>query len=354
MDMQHARELLIDHAAAPGDPANTQLWLALGWAHVDTSEALDRLEAVLATQEPDGRLPLSTADPLLTTLTALPLAAFVLQRIVQQNGDPARCKALVVRLDRQHAWFWKNRDPLSMKWVTVRHPWESGETNSPVWDTLLGFSEDDPPPDDDQRAQALNELAHTLQQKPDAFSVYNPFLSAILVKAEEILTELGRAFRLMLGSKRRAAVGRSGLLDRPWDGSLGRFRYIDHLNGRSAYPDTLPPLLPALMELPGHMKKQVLAILANRYSTPYGIPTLPPDHELFASAIPWRGAVDLELNWWLSAQLGAGFVEDTLRLVNDSGCFEHYDSQSGHGIEEESVVAAAVALDLATMRASNA
>ncbi len=325
------------------------LVLALGWSYLDTDLATTIVTETLSHQQNDGHLRHSIGDTPWCELSALPILALVLQRITSQSDNVQRIKPLLPRVEKLHAWFWKNRDPLNMKWIAVTHPVESNDEDNPIWDQPLGFTEDDSPVETSKRNSAL--LKQVGEGKP--FSIYNPFLSAIFILNEEILVSLGKQFRLMTGAKRRAALGRAALLDRPWDGSIGRFRYVDHLNGRSLHPDCLSTHMPLLLGLPGHMKKQVLEVLGERYSTPFGMPTLPTDSPHYDPQIPWRGAVHTWTNWWLAPVMERDFTESFINLAETNGCYLHFNSQTGEGIGLESPVAAAMLLDIQQNMISN-
>ena len=142
-------------------------FVALGLAHVDPDRALRELESLFDAQWADGRVPhivynpdvppeayfphaarwacreLSDLPPVAPASSGLvnpPVHALAAQRICQV-ADPEpllpRLRALYPKLLAYHRYLATARDQEKSGLVTIYHPWESGNDNSPRWDVPL-------------------------------------------------------------------------------------------------------------------------------------------------------------------------------------------------------------------------
>ena len=193
---------------------------AIGWAHLDPDRAVTELETLLAGQWPDGRIPHILFHDLTgryfpgpefwqtqnsSTITQPPVWASAARRLWELGACRRRLTSLLPAIERSHQFFWQQRDPLGWHLVAVTHPWESGMDNSPTWDEPLqavdptqapAFQRVDKeivgdsnqrPSDDEYRRYAV--LVQQIAQNGfglSQFQVYDPCMSAILAKAEQI------------------------------------------------------------------------------------------------------------------------------------------------------------------------
>jgi hypothetical protein len=147
--------------------------IAVGLAHIDLDRALRELEALFDAQWADGRVPHIVYDPDAPSdayfpdaerwacvdvnpnahgvwpssgLVQPPVHAIGLWRIwqrVTRNGEAAdvaerdRIAALYQRMLAWHRYLATHRDPDGIGLLTIYHPWESGDDNSPRWDAVL-------------------------------------------------------------------------------------------------------------------------------------------------------------------------------------------------------------------------
>jgi hypothetical protein len=143
-------------------------FIAIGWAHLDSSRAMTELELLFAAQWATGMVPhvvfragpdhpyfpgpgwwdtaispAAPASPLKTTgICQPPVHALAMQRIWQltprarQPEIRARIQALYPRMVSWHRYLATQRDPEASGLVTTFHPWE-GTDNSPRWDRAL-------------------------------------------------------------------------------------------------------------------------------------------------------------------------------------------------------------------------
>jgi hypothetical protein len=147
--------------------------IAAGLAHVNPDRALRELETLFAAQWADGRVPhivydrsappdayfpgpdrwacaevadAACADPSTSGLVQPPVHAIGLWRIWQRltqgrqrhdRPERARIEALYHQMLAWHRYLATHRDPDGSGLLTIYHPWESGNDNSPRWDPPL-------------------------------------------------------------------------------------------------------------------------------------------------------------------------------------------------------------------------
>ena len=147
--------------------------IAAGLAHLDVARALLELESLFGAQWADGRVPHIVYDPstppeayfpgpdrwacaevtevactapATSGLVQPPVHAIGLWRIWQRVSDHGRRRdvperdrigALYERMLAWHQYLATHRDPTGAGLLTIYHPWESGNDNSPRWDPAL-------------------------------------------------------------------------------------------------------------------------------------------------------------------------------------------------------------------------
>jgi len=82
-------------------------------------------------------------------ITMPPVHAIAARRVLENAADPEGARTWLAgffpRLLALHEYFYRERDPLKEGLVYIRHPWESGLDNSPVWDLSLSAIESTEP-----------------------------------------------------------------------------------------------------------------------------------------------------------------------------------------------------------------
>ncbi len=140
-------------------------FIAIGYAHYDQPRAEAELRALFAGQWASGLLPhiifnpeasgyfpgpelwRTAGHPAAPTVRPTsgivqpPVHATAALRVFRHAQDQERARAFLAdmfpRLRDWHAYLYRERDPRGEGLVYIRHPWESGQDNSPLWDAAL-------------------------------------------------------------------------------------------------------------------------------------------------------------------------------------------------------------------------
>ncbi|MCB0613570.1 MAG: hypothetical protein KDC75_09690, partial [Phaeodactylibacter sp.] len=87
------------------------------------------------------RSPNAPKSPRTSGITMPPVHGFVLWRIYEIAQDKQRAKAFLKEMYPKvmslHRYLYQYRDPHEEGLVYIRHPWEGGTDNSPIWDSAL-------------------------------------------------------------------------------------------------------------------------------------------------------------------------------------------------------------------------
>jgi hypothetical protein len=401
--------------------------IAVGLAHLDADRALRELETLFAAQWADGRVPHIVYDPsaaldayfpdpgrwacaevssvactapATSGLVQPPVHAIGLWRIWQQIAqygeladvpDRARIEALYHRMLAWHRYLATHRDPDGSGLVTIYHPWESGNDNSPRWDSALAnvILGEVPPytrrdlahvadpshrPTDAEYDRFMWLIESLKQARYDDAEAHrtHPFLvkdltsTAILSTANRVLGEVAGWLarpddeRAML----RAWTERfaEGVL-RQYDPSAGLALDLDVRTGQSIRVQTWAGLAPLLLpEAPA----DVVAALVERMAGPEfaghpglihpAVPSTVPGSPGFDRRSYWRGPIWPIANWllWLGLmghgrQAAAAALRDAnLAMLRRPGArfAEYFEPFSGEPLGSlDQSWTAAVAID---------
>lgn len=361
---------------------------AIGWAHFDKARAVLELTSLIEGRWSDGRVPHIQFDPKAsgywpgpdfwgtersTSITQPPVWASAARRLVELGVDPADLAPLLPGMDASHAWFAGPRDPYGLGLVAVAHPWESGRDNCPAWDG--GMSDVDPsqsptferrdtqhvddpaerPTDDTYRRYAV--LVKAIEADsfgPGPFCVYDPMMTALLVRADLDLAHLAEAAgqpELAARAAERAEKMQSSLLERLWRPELGRFGFLARRAGQQDLeafnPDVLAAFLPLVLDLPPDVTAACKACLRSAYWTDWPLPTHAPNAETYEPRRYWRGPTWTNMNWLLVPALGEDLAKKTIQLTEQAGFREYFDARTGDGLGADQFTwTAALTLDL--------
>jgi hypothetical protein len=281
-------------------------FVAMGWAQLDPTRALDELRSLLRGQWPTGMVPQIVFDlnvargayepgpnawmtaqhapPGCATsgICQPPIHAVALARVREAaalRGDDARHEVdeaivdLYPRLVRWHDWLHTARDPEGTGLVTILHPWESGLDNSPRWDRPLSAVEPDekddvPRPDltyvadpgerptnaEYERYRHLVDRLIAVDYDQEEAMAHHPFrvgdvfFSAILAAADDTLADLAPiAGHPDAADRHRCDAQRTRqALDDAWDEDLQACLDQDRITGRAIRSDTIGGFAPLI------------------------------------------------------------------------------------------------------------
>ncbi len=347
------------------------------------------------------RSPLAPRQPLTSGITMPPVHGIALWFLLQSAPDEQTglewIRPLFDKVVAAHRYLYQYRDPQEEGLVYIRHPWESGTDNSPVWDEPLRRIEVDrdrlppyarqdlqnpeaarhrPTDDDYDRYVWLVDLfrRHDYDDKAIEaecpFLVQDPLFNAILAWANECLVAIGG----MLGEDMRDLLEWNELtifsINRQlWDPTQGRYAAHDLVADRLLPTHSSSALMPLIAGAPDmDQARQLLEWLdsAAFSGTPdepaWLCPTFDMQHPDFDPERYWRGPVWVNMNWLLYHGLqryGLGrharrLKYDTIELLERFGFCEYFDPrknapvQKGYGTDHFSW-SAALCIDLLAM-----
>ena len=262
--------------STPDRVPHRDMWLwdsvfhTIGMNHIDPSLSWDYLVAVLATQQPDGRIPhQSGASGQRSHITQPPILAWGVWENYRALGDRKALAHALPRLERYLEWDMENRDRNAnglLEWLREGdercRSGESGLDNSPRFD-------DGQPADDvDFSAFAAADMRYTAR----------------------IARELGRRDRAQTWAQRANRTAQA-IRDLLWDESEGF--YVDrYLNGRRSTVKAVSGFIPLILAdtPPEHVDALVQALHdAGLFGAPFPIPTVSLSDPSWSTDM-WRGA----------------------------------------------------------------
>lgn len=379
-------------------------FIALGYAVYDTDRARRELASLFAGQWSNGLLPHiifnlelnnyfpgsrvwrtgesphSPQDARTSGVVQPPVHAIAARRIYQratERGENATAREFVEEiypaLAEWHGYLHRERDPEDTGLVYIRHPWESGMDNSPLWDQILqritlrpgdvpgyervdiNFTAADERPVDAEYDRYIYLVGHAADHHYDErqilrdapFAVQDVLFNTLLCAADHDLAELAR----LIGEdpapheacSRRTA---EAINERLWDEEHGLYLAFDLA---AAEPlrvyDALSSFLPLYAGIPDERRAGRLVSNLERSgfcldgNGGHPAPSYDRHGFGFSPARYWRGPVWINTNWLLMHGLSRyGFENHADRiehaiveLVRSSGFYEYFHPTTGRG-----------------------
>ncbi|MFW6198429.1 MAG: MGH1-like glycoside hydrolase domain-containing protein [Acidobacteriota bacterium] len=311
-------------------------------------------------------------------ITMPPVHAMAARHVFEQaeDRDLARewLRRLYPKLVAQHRYLYRDRDPRGEALVYLRHPWESGLDNSPVWDVPLrrfelhrdelpeyerrdldkGIPAHQRPSDDDyDRYVWLVDLFRRLEYDEPAirqecpFLVQDPLFNAILARSGHDLAVLGEALGEDTVQVREWATATDRAMNRKmWHELHAAYDVYDLVADEPVGTCTASGFMPLLSGAPTQeMARQIHDMLESCSFCPmhdgdcFSIPNYSTRGDFFDAGNYWRGPVWVNTNWMLARGLeryGYGDKADSVRHdivepVRRWGFHEYFDPFEGTG-----------------------
>ena len=354
---------------------------ALGLSHFDMDRAWTETEPLFAHQWDDGMVPHMVFHELApgyfpgpdvwgtgrstptSGITQPPIAGFAVHQLYRRSGDADRARALLTKLDRYHAWFYRTRDPRNEGLVAVLHPWESRD-NAVDWDEAF-----ERVPTDGVMPYERNDLKHadpsTRPTKAqydrylwlvqhfrslgwdgaklhDAspFQIVDPGFNAILIRSCLETAELADALNEPAIATRNRDFAARGLaaLETLWSDRAGQYLSWDRIAGEPVPYPSIGGLIPVLAPIPPARAATIAATLeAIGREVRYLVPSHDPRDARFDLRRYWRGPVWHVCNYLIvdglrragETAIADRIVADSLELIERSGFAEYYDPRDG-------------------------
>ncbi|MBT8218395.1 MAG: glycoside hydrolase [Bacteroidia bacterium] len=368
-------------------------FIALGNAQHDLSRVITEYRSLFAGQWSNGLLPhivfgpptghyfpeqdfwqsdRSTFSPKnvqTSGITQPPVHGFILKRIYDKHSEDsdfiAFLKEIFPKLVKLHEYYYRDRNPLRNGLITIRHPWESGTDNSPIWDEALSAMQIDkdalpdfkrkdlqnpkaaghrPTHEDYDRYVYLVDLFRRLDYDEEKineqcpFQIVDPLFNAILTWSNEAIITLGDILQMDYGEliywNEQTIYSMNELL---WDEQAGIYHAWDAVESKKIEVHTHSGLMPMIGGIPDvDQVEQMIRRMTGPnfkndetyYLPSYNLSQSDIDHEKY-----WRGPIWISTNWLIIQGLNRyGFDEladevfqDTIELIHQFGFYEYFD-----------------------------
>lgn len=378
-------------------------FIAIGYSRYDTQKAITELKRLFSAQWTNGMLPqivfnkenlgnyfpepdfwqagVSGKTPhgtLTSGITMPPVHALAVLRVYENAKRPDEVvpflRWIYPRLTAQHRYLYRERDPEGMGLVYIRHPWESGMDNSPMWDIVLkridlksvkvprymrrdldrGVPPESRPADlDYDRFVYLVDLArrHKYDEKAirqkSPFLLYGPLFNSVLSASNEALVKIAEVIGEPYAEPEEwLKVTSHAISEKLFHDEHRMFDFYDGIERRLLEVDTAAGFMPLFAGAASTEQASQLYEYLNSKSfcalhqgNCFSIPNYDTQKEGFDRKNYWRGPIWININWMLMQGLRRyGFVQkadsvakDILELPVRFGFHEYYDSFDGRG-----------------------
>jgi len=276
-------------------------------------------------------------------------------------------------LAKWHRYLYDERDPENEGLAYIRHPWESGQDNSPVWDSVLQRFNLSPqqvvpyqrkdithvdaaerPTDEDYdcyvylvdffRKQNYDE--NTIRRNGCPFLIQDVLFNTILCQATLDLAEIAKRLGKDPRPWKEQANKTAGALNwKLWSEENGFYADFDLVSNRQIHERILAGFLPLLAGIPDQSRAERLFNYLNTHcfcrldDACFAAPTYDRSSPEYSSSKYWRGPIWINLNWMLCIGLSKyGYdlyadriMESIIRLPAMSGFYEYFDPDTGKG-----------------------
>jgi glycogen debranching enzyme len=386
-------------------------FIAMGYIHYNQARAEEELRALFAAQWTNGLVPHIVFNPaaagyspnpemwrtighprvppgnLTSGIVQPPIHATAVRHIFQHAPDQQRARAFLAemfpRLRDWHAYLFRERDPQGSGLVYIRHPWESGMDNSPLWDaslqriqprpeeipiyrrvdTTIVDAADRPTNVEYDRYMYLVKLFADREYDearifPDCpYLIQDVLFNTLLCQADRDMAEIAA----LLGEEAapfaaRAEATAQALNSRCWDAAQGIYVDYDLVAGAPISVSVAAGFAPLFAGVPSTEQAQRLYSYLNSPAFSaldeqvYPVPSYDRRAPGYSPNRYWRGPIWLNINWLIWHGLRrygftayASRVEQAMvELVREHGFFEYFNPQTGqgHGTDQFSWTAA--------------
>jgi hypothetical protein len=374
--------------------------IAIGYSRYDEERAIKELTHLFDAQWKNGLLPQIVFNPRFGTyfpgiefwhasespeapthvktsgIVQPPLHATAALCVYERAGDSSGARKFLEqafpRLAAWHEYLYRERDPGSEGLVYIRHPWESGMDNSPMWDQImerLQLRPDEIPPykradihlvaaEDRPLNAAYDRFAYLVKLFAERdydeariradcpFLVQDVLFNALLSQAGSDLAKIAQA----LGEdpspfNERAAHTARAINEKFWDEEHGTYLDFDLASGTPIHVYVAPNMAPLFAGIPD--KKRASRMLESLNGPGFGladegISPVPSYDRYGFGFFPvryWRGPVWVNINWFLMRGLerygheseAARLRETIVKLCSNEGFYEYFDPLTGMG-----------------------
>ncbi|MEL6321397.1 MAG: trehalase family glycosidase [Cyanobacteria bacterium J06626_14] len=393
-------------------------FIAMGYAHYDQERAMQELRSLFEGQWKNGMLPhivfrnweqqgktycpgpedwqveRSPYAPCHIPTSGIiqpPVHATTALHIYHHAHDQKRaCDFLIELFPKLLAWhhyLYRERNPEQDGLIYIRHPWESGQDNSPLWDSVMQrmmlaphrlpshthghirlVKADARSREEDELYLYLLKHAgdcgydEALIQRDCPFLVQDVLFNTLLVKANQdlaaIATLLGFDAQPFEYWARQTATSMNAKLWNPFEGFYTSYDLVAEAQIPVCVASSFAPMY-ARIPRPEQSSEMVSHLFSSAFQGhslgKWAVPSCSRQEMGFSPYLYWRGPIWMNLNWILHHGLRvSGFATEaerlrqlTLRLLHRSGFCEYFHPDSGEGLGATQYSwSAALAIDL--------
>jgi glycogen debranching enzyme len=349
-------------------------------SYFDTDYAKKELTALTAKQFKNGMIPhmIYWEDPHrfsfpiiawgkhgTSSITQPPMLAYAVWSIYEKDKDKEFLKTILPAINKLHRYFLRVRDPYNHHLVGLINPDESGEDNSPRFDSALKLKPRQSIDVNYHRRLKLVEKyrLHRFRIKKHMANfcwVRDVPINAILVKNLLIESQIAAELDLKEQSDwaKRQAEHIANAMRKYMLEESGMMMSTMGLNYHHIAIKTWAMFAPMFAEVltPLEVQKIVDEHLHNKreFNTTYGVPTVAVNEPSFDAEGFWRGPIWISTNWFIyKGLLNYGFKEDankilqdTLFLIQKHGFREQYNPITGEPMGAENFTWGGLVLDM--------
>lgn len=375
-------------------------FIAIGYAHYDQARAERELDHLFDSQWKNGLLPQIVFNPdfseyfpgvsfwqadrspnaptgrTTSGVVQPPIHTTAALHVYRHATNQARAQAFLEeafpRLTAWHEYLYRDRDPYSEGLVYIRHPWESGMDNSPLWDEILlgmHLRRDEIPvyqradthlvaTEDRPVGAAYDRFAWLVQlfarhnydeaaiRQDCPFLVQDVLFNALLCRSGRDLAQIAD----ILGEdpspyQAQAEKTANAINQKLWDEGCGIYFNHDLVHDERIRVPVAGGFSPLYADIPdAERARRMVDNLENSGFSLGGNDCYPvPSYDRYGYAFSpvqyWRGPVWVNINWLLMRGLERyGFAKQaeflrqtTLELVRGGGFYEYYHPTRGNG-----------------------
>ena len=277
---------------------------------------------------------IKTAPQEVRQFSQIPILAWGVERVYQRNGDKELLKQCLGRLERFHAWFWRERDVTNIGLIAVGS--YSGVLQHARWETF----------DYDCAMDGLRLTPHPTRKGPNEGAWYGDICmagnTAYLILAEKSLARLAAITGdTAMKARREKRIDKAvrAMRDHMWDEKVGTFLAVKRDSLEKVPVATISSWIPLTAGVPtAAMARRMAEVLASpAWMTPLPVPTVDRTDQRWKPSAFWRGDVWPPTNYQIASGLAAYGHKDLAADIADkttanaikNGISEHYDSVTG-------------------------
>lgn len=375
-------------------------FIAIGYSHYDIDRAKQELRSYFRGQWQNGMLPHmvfnpkahdykpgpefwrtdkspdASRDPLTSGMIQPPIHATAVLHVWKyaQDKDDALdfLKEMFPKLKFWHEYLYTHRNPDNDGLIYIFHPWESGQDNSPIWDsafkridlkaedipdyervdTKIADAEDRPKKWAYDRYAYLVKLAHENNyddkkiQEKSPFLIKDVLLNTVAVKANRDLSKIAE----LIGEdgtqfNEWADLTSRSLDEKLWDEEHGTYFDYDMKAGELIDSHVAAGFTPIFGKIPSQERAEKICAKLNSRAfcklddTCLAVPSYDKYEPGYSPNRYWRGPIWINMNWLLYHGLRAYGLHDyadrvketIMGLPNQCGIYEYYDPEEGKG-----------------------